>query len=146
MDDRHGVHRGEHRAQLGGDRHGPGPRVGVVLGEVVGEVRALDVLHDEVEVLAVAARVVDRDQTGVVDLRGHPALADEASAHVVGGLAAGGAGDPVGAQELHRDPAVEALVVRRPDLPHATLAENRRQCVTPGDDTSVHRPSPSLRR
>ena len=62
--------------------HGHG--YGVVLGEVVGEVGALDVLHDEVELLAVAARVVHGDQAGVVDLRGDPALAHEAAPQLVG--------------------------------------------------------------
>lgn len=82
----------------------------------------------------------------MVDLRGDPALADEPAPQVVGGLAAGGTRDPVGAQQFHRDPSVETLVVRRPDLAHAALAENGRQLVTACDDTAVHLLSPSLRR
>ena len=74
----------EHGAQLGGDGDGPLPGVRVVLGEVVGEVGALDVLHDEEQVVAVAARVVDGDQARVVDLGGDPALAHEAAAQLVG--------------------------------------------------------------
>ena len=84
VDDRHGVHGAEHGAQLGGDRDRPLPGVRVVLGEMVGEVGALDVLHDEEQFVAVAARVVDGDQAGVVDLRGDPALAHEAAAQLVG--------------------------------------------------------------
>lgn len=145
MDDRHGVHGAEDGAQLRGDRDGPGPGVGVVLGEVVAEVGALHVLHDEEQVVAVAARVVHGDQARVVHLRGDPALADEAAAQFVGGLAADGSGDPVGAQQLDGDPAVQALVVGRPDLAHAALAEDRRQLVPPADEATAHRPS-SLRR
>lgn len=145
MDDRHRVHGAQDGAELGGDRDGPLPGVRVVLGEMVGEVGALDVLHDEEQVVAVAARVVDGDQARVVDLGGDPALADEAAAQLVGGLAVDGAGDPVGAEQLHRDAAVQALVVGRPDLAHAALAEDGRQLVPPADETPVHRPS-SLRR
>ncbi len=145
VDDRHRVHRAEDGAELGGDRDGPRPGVGVLLGEVVGEVGALDVLHDEVEVVAVAARVVDGDQSRVVDLGGDTALADEPAAQFVRRVAAGGAGDPVGAQQLHRDAAVQAPVVRGPDLAHAALAEEGGQLVAVGDDPAAHRPSPSLR-
>ena len=132
VDDRHRVHRAQHGAQLGGDRDRPLPRVRVVLGEVVGEVGAVDVLHDEVQLLALAARVVDGDQAGVVDLRGDPALAHEAAAQLVGLLA----GHLVGAQQLHRDAPVQPLVVRRPDLAHAALADERGQFVAAGDDPS----------
>ncbi len=113
-----------------------------MLGQVVGEVGALDVLHDEVEVVAVAARVVHGDQAGVVDLRGDAALADEAAAHL---LRVGRAGHPVGAQQFDADAAVEAAVVGDPDLAHAALAEQRGEFVALGDDASVQRPS-SLRR
>ncbi len=139
VDDRHGVHGAEHGAQLRGDRDRPLPRVRGVLGEVVGEVGSVDVLHDEEQLLALAAGVVHRDQAGVVDLRGHPALAHEPAAQFVGLLA----GDPVGAQQLHRDAPVEPLVVGGPDLAHAALADERGQLVTPGDDASCrqgHRP------
>lgn len=145
VDDRHGVHGAEDGAQLRGHRDGPGPGVRVVFGEVVAEVGALHVLHDEEQVVAVAAGVVHGDQARVVHLCGDPALADEAAAQLVGGRAADGSGDPVGAQQLDRDPAVEALVVGRPDLAHAALAEDRRQLVPPADEATVHRPS-SLRR
>ena len=84
VDDRHRVHGGEDGAQLGGDRDRPRPGVRVVLGEVIGEVGALDVLHDEEQLVAVAARVVHGDKAGVVDLGGHPALAHEAAAQLVG--------------------------------------------------------------
>lgn len=130
--DRHRVHRAQHGAQLRGDRDRPLPGVGVVLGEMVGEVGAVDVLHDEEELLALAARVVHRDQPGVVDLRGHPALAHEPAAQLVGLLP----GHLVGAQQLHRHAPVEPLVVRRPDLSHAALSDERGQLVAAGDDTS----------
>ena len=145
MDDRHGVHRGQYGAQLGGDRDGPLPGVRVVLGEVVGEVGPVDVLHDEEQLLALAARVVHRDQAGVVDLGGDPALAYEAAAQLVGLLAR----DLVGAQQLDRDAPVQALVVRRPHLAHAALADERGQFVAAGDHTSRrhrHLPSSCLRR
>ncbi len=146
MDDRHGVHRAEDGTELGGDRDGPRPGVRVLLGQMVREVGPLHVLHDEEEVVAVAPRVVDGDEPGVVDLRGDPALPDEPAAQLVGGVAAGGPGDPVRAQQLHGDAAVEPLVVRGPDLAHAALAEDGGQLVPPGDDPAAHRPSPSLRR
>ena len=143
VDDRHRVHGGEHRAQLRGHGHGPLPGVRVVLRQVVGEVRALDVLHHQVQLVAVAAGVVDGDEARVVDLGGDPALAHEAAPH----LARGGRGSHVvGPQELDGDPAVEPSVVRRPDLAHAALPDDRGQFVTAADDASVHRPSPSLRR
>lgn len=145
MDDRHGVHRGQHGAQLGGDRDGPLPGVRVVFGEVVGEVGAVDVLHDEEQLLALAARVMDGDQAGVVDLGGDTALAHEAAAQFVGL----GARDLVGAQQFDGDAPVEALVVRRPHLAHAALPDERGQFVAAGDHTSRrhgHLPSSCLRR
>lgn len=140
MHDRHGVHGGEHGAQLRGDGDGPLPGVGVVLGEVVGEVGPVDVLHDEVELLALAARVVDGDQSGVVDLCGDPAFAHEAAAQFLG-LGAAGPGDLVGAQEFDGDPAVEPLVVGRPYLAHAALPDEGGQRVAVGHDTRGHQPS-----
>ncbi len=151
VDDRHRVHGAEDGAQLGADRDGPLPRVGLVLGEVVGEVGAVDVLHDEEEVLVLAARVVHRDQAGVVDLGGDPALAHEAAAQFVGLRAR----HLVGAQQFHRHAPVQAPVVGRPDLAHAALADERGQLVPAGDDASCRhghlppsgRPSrPSCRR
>jgi hypothetical protein len=135
VDDRHRVHGGQHGAQLRGDGDRPGPGVRIVLGEMVGEVGALDVLHDQVQLVAVAAGVVDGDQAGVVDLGGDPALALEAAAQFGDVLAAG---DLVGAQQLDGDAAVEAAVVRGPDLAHAALADDRGQLVTAGDDPPVH--------
>lgn len=113
---------------------------------MVGEVRALDVLHDEIEVVPVAARVVDGDQAGVRDLGGDPALAHEPAAHLVGG---GGGGHAVGAEQLDGDAAVETAVVSGPDLAHAALADDGGELVTVRYDASVHRPCPrscSLRR
>ncbi|GAA3302829.1 hypothetical protein GCM10020295_49740 [Streptomyces cinereospinus] len=130
--DRHGVHRAQHGAQLRGDGDRPLPRVRLVLREVVGEVGAVDVLHDEEQLLALAARVVHGDQPRVVDLRGHPAFAHEAPAQLVGLLP----GHLVGPQQLHRHPPVQPPVVRRPDLAHAALADERGQFVAAGDDTS----------
>lgn len=99
---------------------------------MVAEVGPVDVLHDEVEVLALGARVMDGDQARVVDLCGDAALAHEAAAQLLGL----GARDPVGAQQLDRDAAVEALVVRRPDLAHAALADERGEFVASGYDTA----------
>lgn len=132
VDDRHGVHGAEHGAQLGRDRDRPLPGVRVVLGEVVGEVGAVDVLHDEEQLLALAARVVHGDQPGVVDLRGHPALTHEAAAQLVRLLA----GHLVGAQQLHRHAPVEPLIVGRPHLAHAALPDEGGQFIAAGDDTS----------
>ncbi len=101
-----------------------------MLGEVVGEVGAVDVLHDEEQFLALAARVVHRDQAGVVDLGGDPALAHEPAAQFVGLLAR----DLVGPQQFDRHPPVEAAVVRRPDLAHAALPDEGGQLVAVGDD------------
>lgn len=140
MDDRHGVHGAQHGAQLRGDRDRPLPGVRVVFGEVVGEVGPVDVLHDEEQLLALAARVVDRDQAGVVDLCGDPALAHEAAAQLVGLLAR----DLVRAKELDGDTPVEALVVGRPDLAHAALPDERGQFVAVRDHTPrrhAHLPS-----
>lgn len=145
VDDRHGVDGAEHGAQLRGHRDRPRPGVGVVLGEVVGEVGAVHVLHDEEQFLALAARVVHGDQAGVVDLGGHPALALEAAAQLVGLLAR----DLVGAQQLHGHAPVEPLVVRRPHLAHAALADEGGEFVAAGDETSCrhgHLPLPSSRR
>lgn len=135
VDDRHGVHGAEDGAQLGGDRDGPLPGVRIVLGEVVGEVGAVHVLHDEEQLLALAARVVHRDQAGVVDLRGDAALAHEPAAQFVGLRP----GDLVGAQQLHRHAPVQAPVVGRPDLSHAALADERGQLVPAGDHASGRR-------
>lgn len=132
VDDRHGVHGAQYGAQLGGDRHGPLPGVRVVLGEVAGEVDAVDVLHDEEQFLALAARVVDGDEPGVVDLRGDPALALEPAAQFARLLPS----HLVGAQQFHGNAPVEPLVVRRPDLSHTALTDERGQFIAVGDDTS----------
>lgn len=146
VDDRHGVHGAQDGAQLGRDGDRPLPRVRVLLGEVVGEVGAVDVLHDEEQLLALAARVVHRDKPGVVDLCGHPALAHEAAAQFVGLLAR----HLVGAQQLHRHAPVQPPVVRRPDLAHAALSDQRGQFIAVRDDPSCRHghlpPSSCLRR
>lgn len=145
--DRHGVHGAQHGAQLRGHRDRPRPRVRVVLGEVVGQVGAVDVLHDQEQLVALAARVVHRHQTGVVHLRGDPALAQEAAAQLVRLLAR----HLVRAQQLHRHAPVQPPVVRRPDLAHAALPDERGQLIAARDDSSgrhAHRPPswPSCRR
>lgn len=106
---------------------------------MTGEVDAVDVLHDEEQLLARGARVMDRHQAGVVDLCGHPALALEAAAQFVGLVAR----DLVGAQQLDRNAPVKSLVVGRPDLAHAALPDEGGQGVPAGDDASCrhgHRP------
>ncbi|MQY16850.1 hypothetical protein SRB5_70530 [Streptomyces sp. RB5] len=143
VDDRDGVHGGEDRAELGG--HGGGPVAGVrlVLGEVVGEVGALNVLHDEVQLVAVGPRVVHGDQPRMPDAGGDPAFAQEAAAQVAGLGAVGRAR----VEQLDGDAAFEGVVVALPDLAHAALADERGELVTARDDPSVHRrPSWSRRR
>ncbi|GDY63482.1 hypothetical protein SAV14893_028750 [Streptomyces avermitilis] len=145
VDDGHGVHRGQYGAQLRGHRDDPLPGIRGVLGEVVGEVGPVDVLHDEEQLLALAARVVHGDQTRVVDLRGDPALAHETAAQLVGLLAR----DLVGAQQLDGHAPVEPFVVCRPDLAHAALPDERGQFVAAGDGAAGrhgHLPSSCLRR
>ncbi len=80
---------------------------------MVGEVDTVDVLHHQVQVVIVAARVVHGDQARVVDLRGDAALAHEPAAQLSRFLAlpAIRSADLVRAQQFDRDAPIEALVV-----------------------------------
>ncbi|GAA4961606.1 hypothetical protein GCM10023238_31010 [Streptomyces heliomycini] len=69
--------------QLRGHRDRPLPRVRVVFGEVVAEVGAVDVLHDEEQLLASLPASCTVTRPGWSDLCGHTALAHEAAAQFV---------------------------------------------------------------
>jgi hypothetical protein len=85
-------------------------------GNPARESLALDVLHDQIGTLALAAEVVDTDQVGVRESGGEPGLAAKpGQVGVVGGEGVG--------EEFHRHLPAEPLVVRKPDRRHAAGAE-----------------------
>ncbi len=115
-----GVERPRH---LGDDVRGA-RRVQALLGaHERAQVRALDVAHGDVQGPVVAlARVVDRDDVGVVDRGGGARLAYEALAEV--GVLGQLRGD-----ELQRDGAVEVELERPVDHAHAAAARDPQDAV-----------------
>ncbi len=100
---------------------------------LVGRHRARDLLlqasageerHDEVGDAPFRPEVVDREDAGVLELRGEARLADEALAEL------GFPGDLV-ANDLYGDAPVEPLVERLPDLRHSPRADLAREDVAP---------------
>lgn len=94
---------------------------------------AFDVLHHEVEAVAVASEVVDRDDVGVDEQRGDAGLVDEPPDQRIG--------QPIGLpgahrrpEPLHRDPAMEPRdpdVARQVHLTHPTGADLLAELVRP---------------
>src|SRR5581483_8965713 len=107
----------ERLRHVAGDLAGaaPGDAVRRVLDELL-EARARDELHREVERAADLARVEDRADVGVLELRRAPRLALEA-------LHRGLAARLLAVQDLERDRASDARVARLEDDPHAPFAE-----------------------
>jgi hypothetical protein len=105
--------------QGGGDLAPQGEPLDQVHGAVaqdLGEGPALDQLHDDAVPLLGLDHVVDPDDGGMVQARARPRLpAQPLAAHFVFMLAR--------LDELHRHPAVQALVVGAVDDPHATRAD-----------------------
>ena len=97
-------------------------------GAPLAERRALDVRHDQVDLIVVAAGLVDLDDVGVRELGERLGLAQEA-----------GAADRslalLGAEDLQGDGPIEFLVVGAEDEAHAALVE-----VTLDDEATDPRP------
>ena len=105
----------EPAGQVARERQGLRDRQAPAFGQLA-QVGPLDVLHDDVVEVLRGEDVVDLDDRRVVEPRRHPCLAAEA-------LAPPRADPGVGADALHRHPAVEAVVVGEEHLPHAAGAE-----------------------
>ena len=110
-----GVERG---GDLRDDRGGPLGREPPLAREQPLQVGAADVAHDEVEVAALLARRVDRDDVRVVDRRRHARLALEA-------LAEPGIGGPLRRDQLEGDGPAERQLGRAIDDAHAAAAGDR---------------------
>ena len=104
-----------------------------MLGDDVGDTDPLDVLHDQVRTPVCGdTGVVDGRHTGVLEARGDPGLAVEASYQFR-------VGRPVGEpDEFDRDAAVEPEVAGTPDLPHPAAPDRQ---VVEGVAVVEHRPA-----
>src|SRR3954469_2544873 len=115
MDDAEVMGGGHAERDLVGDAEhlGHGRRPGVA---TLSQGLALDVLHDQVVVVALVEHVVDPHDRRVVEPGGDPRLAAEplAALRSLG----------VVVQALDRDQAIEAVVVRQHDLAHAARAQS----------------------
>ena len=102
-------------ARIGAASSGVQP---AALADQLGEVGALDVLHDQPLLVAswLVDEVEDRDHVGVVELGGQPGLA--LGAPRVGGAPAGSDADL-----LERDGPAEDLVAAAPDGAHAAATD-----------------------
>ena len=123
VDDAARVRRVERAGHLGDDVRRAGRVAGGARRARACAGRRLDVAHRDVERPVVAlARVVDRDDVGVVDRRRGARLADEAIAEV--GVLGELRGD-----ELQRDRAIEVELERSIDHPHAAAARDPQDAV-----------------
>ena len=118
VDQADGVGGVEGGADLERDRRGARGRHGALAREQVLEVGALHVAHHQVQVTALLARGVDRDDVRVVDRRRDPRLALEA-------LAEARVPRPVGGDQLEGDRAPQRELGRPVDDAHAAAAGDR---------------------
>jgi hypothetical protein len=95
-----------------------------------GERLALDHLHDEIVDALVAADVVNGADVRVIERRHHARLALEPGAALL-------VGRPHRGQDLQRDGAAQARIVRAVDVAHAAGADGRRDAV--GAELAVHK-------
>src|SRR4029079_10768225 len=134
VDDPVAVREVERGAHVGDDLHRP-PRHQPALDlQHVAQGPALDVLHDDVRLVAVhvlLAGVVDRDDRRVVQRRGGLRLTPEP------GLERGVAGE-IGAQHLDRDLPAEPDVATAVHLGHAAVAERLADLI-PGSQQAWRR-------
>ena len=98
--------------------------------ELVRERAAVHVLHDDVRVAVVLARVVDLDDVGVGESRREARLADEA-------VAEDGVIGQVAGEHLDRHRPVELVVPRKVDDGHAPAAEHVGDAVAPAASVCV---------
>ena len=92
--------------------------------ELVRERAAVHVLHDDVRVAVVLARVVDLDDVGVGEPRREARLADEA-------VSEDGVVGQVAGEHLDRHRPLELVVPRKVDDGHAAAAEHVGDAVAP---------------
>lgn len=140
MYQRGSVRGGEDRADLGGDRHRFRHGKLFLLGDEVAEQIALDQLHDEVEVLAVFAEIVDDRHSRVVKPGGGAGFPPEPFDRDLSLVLR----DLLLAEELDRHRPVESLVVACPDLAHSAASDRIRQLVPVGDAVPRLHPWPPL--
>ena len=105
---------------------------GATDGQVLGQRRSVDELHDEVEPVAVLAGVVGRDRMRVAEAGGRLRLAPEPGRRL--GV------DTCRGQQLDGDRPVQPQVDGADDLCHAARAERATELVTPGQ-SSFHPPN-----
>ena len=93
------------------------------------QVRAIDVTHREVQACIRLARVVDRDDVGMIEARSEPRLAEKALAKL-------GVVDVTRREDLEGDVPVEASVVRPVHLAHAAASDQLLNLVAADLDTT----------
>lgn len=106
------------------EQRAPGPGRVIASREHVGERDAGESLHREERRGLVLAEIVDGDHARMLEPALHARLAQEARDRIwirTGGAAA--------AQELDRELAIDARVVREPYLAHTAAPEQAAQCV-----------------
>ena len=126
------VGRTEHVEQHRRDPRRLGRAEGAPDGQVLGQRRSVDELHDEVEPVAVLAGVVGRDRMRVAEAGGRLRLAPEPGRRL--GV------DTCRGQQLDGHRPVQPQVDAADDLCHAARAERATELVTPGQP-SFHPPN-----
>ena len=127
VDDVGGVRRLERAGDLRGDQQRPFEVQRPVAVDQLLEVRAVEVLHHEVErAVGRRARIGDVDDVGVADLRRRARLAPKSFDQV-------GAGVEAGVQHLDRDAPPDVDVVRLVDAAHRAFAAQPAHVVTAAD-------------
>ena len=121
----------QRRRDLRADGGGLFGRESAVLEDELADGRTLDVLHDDEVRLALFAPVVDRDDVGMVQVRGRPRLPSEA-------LDEGVVGGELRKQHFERDGPVEQLVMGEIDLRHPAARDMTDDFVAIAEDLFGH--------
>jgi hypothetical protein len=132
MDDAVAVRVGERRGELTRDVE----RLGERRRRQVAQVGAVEELHHHERAVGGVARIVGRDDPGMIEPRRRPGLAQEAGAALVV--------EHLAADQLDRHVALEGQVVGAVDHAHAALAEQGVDAIAVGETGSEHEESLSV--
>ncbi|PNE33338.1 hypothetical protein AF335_10520 [Streptomyces eurocidicus] len=115
---------------LRGDGGGTGRVEGPARGQLLGQARAPDELHDQIEAPVPGAEVVDGDHLRVIQPGRRLGLQPESARRGLVAVAV--------QEELHRHLTAQHLVLRLPDFAHAAAAEKLPQPVPIGNQHPYH--------